>query len=629
MPHRTVRLGNAGGYWGDDLSALRRQIEAGPLDYVTLDFLAEITMSILQRQRRQDPALGYAVDFVGQMRDCLPLLAERGVRVITNAGGINPEGLGRRLVALARELGLPLRVGVVDGDDIAGRLDELTAAGEAFANLETGAAFAPVRPRVTSANVYFGAAPVVRALAAGCQVVVTGRVTDTGITLAPFLHEFGWAADDWGRLAAGIVAGHILECGAQASGGNLTDWRDVPRYDRIGYPIVEMEASGEFTVTKHARTGGLVSEKTVKEQLVYEMGDPARYLAPDVVARFDTIRLRAAGRNRVRVSGVRGEPAPPTLKVSLTYDDGWKAVGDLLVCGPDLRAKAAAFAATLWRRLGHRYEERHASLIGDAAAWPPALAGPEPREALLRLGVRDHDRARVEEFGRALPALILSGPPGVAVTGGRPKPAPVVAYWPALLRREHAAARLLVLDTDGGERAEAVPLTGPTAAGAPARRGKAARSPAPAALSVEAALAAAAEAAARAGARGGARAVKAKLRDLAYARSGDKGDTCNIGVLARSPEAYAWLARHLTAKRVKEFFRGRVKGRVTRHELPNLLAFNFLLERALGGGGTVSLLVDPQGKTLAQALLEMPLPAPARLLGRRVVAAPRPARRRR
>ena len=596
MTKRTIRIGNAGGYWGDDPTALRRQLAGGPLDYVSIDYLAEITMSILQKQRQADPQLGYAGDFVTQLRDCLPLALERGTRIVTNAGGINPVALGRRLIALARELGLDLKVGVVHGDDIAAQLPALLAGGERFAHMETGAPLAPHLGRVLSANVYFGAEPVVRALAEGCQVIVTGRVTDTGITLAPLIHEFGWDMADWDRMAAGVVAGHIIECGCQASGGNLTDWDDVPSYRNMGYPIVEVEADGAFTVTKHPRTGGLVSLKSVKEQLVYEMGDPACYISPDGVARFDTIQLAEAGRNRVRVWGVQGLPAPETLKVSLTIADGWKATGELLVSGPDVRRKANVIAAALWRRLedlDSRCEATHASLVGDDAAWPPALRGAEPREILLRLGVRDHDRARVETFGVQLPALILAGPPGLAVTGGRPKPAPVVAYWPALLRREHAPARVLTLDTAGAERSWEVPFPH-RGAGAPPppRRPRRAR-PAPPAPG---------------------RTRRVLLRDLAYARSGDKGDTCNIGVLARSPAIYAWLLANLTAARVRAFFKGRVRGRVVRHELDNLQALNFLLEEALGGGGTVSLLIDPQGKTFAQALLQLPLEVPASLL---------------
>jgi hypothetical protein len=590
---RTIRIGNAGGYWGDDPDALRRQIEGGPLDYVTIDYLAEITMSILQGQRRKNPRLGYASDFLGQMRQCLPAMVERDVTVITNAGGINPLGLGRAIHALARELGLDIKVGVVDGDDILADLDKLAAAGEPLDNMETGESLAPVRDKVTAANVYLGAEPVVRALEAGCRVIVTGRVTDTGITLAPMIHEFGWQETDWDKLAAGVVAGHIIECGTQASGGNFTDWRTVPNLHKIGYPIIAMGEDGVFEVTKHRGTGGLVSVETVKEQLVYEMGDPTAYISPDGIARFDTIELAQAGPNRVRVSGVRGEPRPEMFKVSMAYDDGWKAGGTVLICGPEATEKARAAARIFWKRLGHRFEETHTSVVGTGSIWPEHLGRQDPHEVLLRLGARDHDRQKLTDFGILLPTLILSGPSGMAVTGGRPKPSPVVAYWPALIRRSSVKARVVVIDERGKEKraairfADAAPVNADHVSAPVARRPRVKDWPR--------------------------RTRKMPLRALAHARSGDKGDTCNIGLVARTPEIYDWLREAITPAVVKRFFKGIVKGKVTRHELHNLGALNFLMERSLGGGGTVSLMLDPQGKTLSQALLEMEVEAPARL----------------
>lgn len=589
---RTIRIGNAGGYWGDDPGALRRQIEGGPLDYVTIDYLAEITMSILQAQRAKRPELGYAADFLDQMRECLPLLVEHDVKVITNAGGINPLGLGHRIRELAMELGLEVKVGVVDGDDIVDRLDELRAAGETFTNMETGEKLGRVQDRVTAANIYFGAEPVAAALAAGCQVIVTGRVTDTGITLAPMMHEFGWADDDWDRLAAGIVAGHIIECGTQSTGGNLTDWEEVPNLAKIGFPIIEMGDDGIFEVTKHKGTGGLVSVKTVKEQLVYEMGDPGEYISPDVIARFDTLELKAVGKNRVQVSGVRGLPRPPMFKVSMAYDDGLKALGHLLVCGPDAVAKSEAAAGIFWKRLEHKYEETHTSVVGTGSIWSRTLNIGQPDEVLLRLGVRDHNRTKVEAFGVQLPALILSGPSGMAVTAGRPKPRRVVAYWPALMKRSSVPARMVALAPDGDEQTRTITFDDtvlkPTPIDYVPSRPRIVDWPT--------------------------RTRRTQLRTLAFARSGDKGDTCNVGVLARSPEIYDWLRETLTPSVVKRFFRGIAKGKVVRFELDNLLGLNFLLEQALGGGGTVSLMLDPQGKTLSHALLEMVVDAPEEIV---------------
>lgn len=592
---KKIRIGNAGGYWGDDLDAMRRQLAGGPLDYLTMDFLAEITMSILKKQQLTDPRMGYARDFLIQLEDCLPLIVKKNVRVITNAGGINPQGLGLKILELARRMGLDLKVGVVYGDDIANQLYELTSQGEAFANMETGAEFGGVRHRISSANVYLGAEPVVAALDAGCQIIVTGRVTDTSITLAPMIHEFGWQLDDWDRLASGLVAGHIIECGAQASGGNITDWHDVPSFHNIGYPIVEVEPSGEFIVTKHPRTGGLVSEKSVKEQLVYEMGDPAQYISPDVVAFFDTARVQEVRRNKVRVTGVRGGPAPYRFKVSMAYEDGWKAEGELLLSGPDVQRKIDAISEVFWRKLGHDFEKVATAAVGTGSIWPDRLAQCPSHEVLLRFGVRDHDPAKINDFSKALPALILAGPSGMAASKtGRPRPQAVVAYWPALIRRDRVTAKVLTMDTAGREDFREIRFPLPEDLGDPVvsdepRRRRQVRP------------------------FGGAT-TEVKLRRLCYARSGDKGDTCNIGVLARSNRIYDWILENLTAPVVKRFFKGMVLGKVTRYELDNLNGLNFLLEQSLGGGGTTSLLIDPQGKTMSQALLELPVEVPVSLL---------------
>ncbi|MDZ4723986.1 MAG: acyclic terpene utilization AtuA family protein [candidate division Zixibacteria bacterium] len=592
----SIRIGNAGGYWGDDLSALKRQLTGGQLDYITLDFLAEITMSILQKQRQRNPELGYATDFLTQIKECLPLIVEKKVTVITNAGGINPLGLGQQIAAVVQTMKLPIKVGVIRGDDVMPQLDVLMSSGEKFTNMETGEPFDQVRPKVTSANIYFGAEPVVKALEAGCQIIVTGRVTDTGITLAPMMYEFGWAIDDWDKIASGIVAGHIIECGCQATGGNITDWKDVKNFHSIGYPIIEMKSSGDFFVTKHPNTGGLVSENTVKEQLVYEMGDPANYIAPDGIARFDSIHLKQAGKDRVRVFGITGKPAPTHLKISISFDDGWKASGELLLSGPNIKAKAKTMSEIFWKRLGHTYEATRTELIGSGSIWPKELSDYEPNESLLRFGVRDNDQKKVEEFGRLLPSLILSGPSGVAVTGaGRPKPTPVVAYWPALMHRNSAKAEIIIIDEQKNERNTTLNLArnDTVMPVSEKKSGNFAR---------------------RLGIMPKGKLKTITLQELAYARSGDKGDTCNIGVLARSPEIYDWLYKNLTVSTVKRFFKGIVKGEVKRYELDNLLALNFLLEETLGGGGTRSLMIDPQGKTLSQALLQMPMQAPSSLL---------------
>jgi hypothetical protein len=443
---RSVRVAAGQGFWGDWLEAPYRQVTGGPIDYLMMDYLAEVTMSIMQKQKARDAALGYAKDFVPLMERILPEIAGRGIRVVANAGGVNPRACAEAVAASARRLGLNrLKIGIVWGDDLLPRLDELLARGQPLRNMDTGRPLADVRDRVRSANAYLGAAPVVEALALGADVVITGRVTDTGLTLGPLIHEFGWAADAWDQLAAGTVAGHIIECGAQASGGNsLIEWPRVPDLANVGYPIVEAHPDGSFDITKHPRTGGRISVPGVTEQLVYEMGDPRRYITPDCVADFTTIHLAKAGKDRVRVSGVRGGPRPAQLKVSIAYQYGYKAVGTLVYGWPNAVAKARDADKVLRRRLadlGLGFEAILTELVGfDATHGPLARRAArdfDPPEVQLRIGVRARDLAPVERFTRELAPLILNGPPSVTgFAGGRPKPEEIVAYWPALIDRE-------------------------------------------------------------------------------------------------------------------------------------------------------------------------------------------------
>ena len=437
-----VRIASGQGFWGDQLDAPKDQVENGPIDYLMLDYLAEVTMSIMQKQRARDPSSGYARDFVPLMGEILPAVVERGIRVIANAGGVNPEGCRDAVVEAARGAGLAgrARVGVVTGDDILDRLPDLIERGIELRNMETDEPLSGVLDRVQSANAYIGARPIVEALRQDAHVVITGRSTDTALTYAPMIHEFGWPWDDHDRIAAGIVAGHINECGAQASGGNcLIGWRDIPGLSRIGYPIIEARADGSFVVTKHEGTGGRITAATVKEQLLYEMGDPKSYITPDAVADFTTIALEEAGPDRVRVSGVRGAPATDLLKVSIAYSAGYKATGTLVYAWPDAVEKAQAADRTLRERLdrlGLRFDEVLTEYVGWNATHGP-LAGEPPRdlpEVTVRWGVRSSDRAAVDRFTKELAPLVLAGPPSVTgFAGGRPKVQEVVAYWPALI----------------------------------------------------------------------------------------------------------------------------------------------------------------------------------------------------
>ena len=450
-----IRIAAGQGFWGDLPDAPVRQVEGGPIDYLMLDYLAEVTMSIMQKQRSRDPAAGYAKDFVPLMKQILPACVERNIRVTANAGGVNVEGCANAVREVARELGLSgkVRIGIVTGDDIMAKLDELLSRGIELRNMDTDEVLSTVRDRIQSANVYLGAAPMVEALNGGAHIVITGRATDTGLTLAPMIHEFGWATDDWNKLAAGTIAGHIIECGAQCSGGNCQyEWRNVPDLANVGFPIAEASADGTFVITKHEGTGGWVNIPSVKEQLVYEMGDPHEYITPDCVADFTTIQLEDDGPNRVRVFGIEGKPATPFLKVSISYSAGFKAVGTLVYAWPDAYDKAKAADKILRARLdrlGLKFDQILTEFVGVNATHGPLAGEPSADlpEVQLRVAVRSENRNAVERFTREIAPLVLTGPPGVTgFAGGRPKVEEIVAYWPALIPKEEIAPRVEVIE---------------------------------------------------------------------------------------------------------------------------------------------------------------------------------------
>jgi hypothetical protein len=456
---RSIRIGSGQGFWGDRPDAPIEQVRNGPIDYLMMDYLAEVTMSILQKQKARDPSQGYARDFIPLMEELFPDLLRKGVRVVSNAGGVNLEGCRDALLEAARKRADKqnerARIGIVYGDDLLDRLESLVERGHELRHMETGRPLTDVLGRVASANAYIGARPIVQALARGATVVVTGRSTDTALTYGPMIHEFGWGPDQWDRLAAGVVAGHINECGAQASGGNcMIDWESLPDLAGIGYPVIEAYPDGSFVVTKHDGTGGRITPAIVKEQLLYEMGDPSEYITPDVVADFTTIRLDEDGPDRVRVTGVRGRPRTDMLKVSIAYSAGWKAVGTLVYAWPDAVKKARAADRVLrerLERLGLRFDEILTELVG----WDSThghLAGPPPDdlpEVQLRVAVRSQDREPVERFTREIAPLILSGPPSVTgFAGGRPRVQEIMAFWPALIDRREIETDLRVEVTE-------------------------------------------------------------------------------------------------------------------------------------------------------------------------------------
>jgi len=450
---RPIRIANGQGFWGDSLQAPIDLVRRGPIDYLTLDYLAEITMSIMQKARARDPKAGYARDFVAMVEEVLPELAAKGVKVVANAGGVNPEACLAAVADAVSRRGLAgkINVGIVAGDDIMGRLDQYLERGIELRNLDTGAPLAAVRNLVRSANVYFGGRSIADALDRGAQIVITGRCTDTGLTLGPMIHEFQWAPDDWDKLAAGTIAGHTIECGAQCTGGNcLVDWETIPDMADVGYPIVEARPDGSFTITKHQGTGGRITVASIKEQLLYEMGDPREYITPDCIADFTTIRLEQEWPDRVRFSGVKGRPATDSYKVSISYSAGYKAAGTLVYAWPDAYKKAQAADRIVRQRLtrlGLEFDEVATEFVGVNACHGPMSGPPAPdiAEVQFRIGVRSGDKAAVERFTREIAPLVLNGPPTVTgFAGGRPKVEEIVAYWPALMPKSEVAPQISV-----------------------------------------------------------------------------------------------------------------------------------------------------------------------------------------
>jgi hypothetical protein len=439
-----IRIANGQGFWGDWLEAPLRLVKGGPLDYLTLDYLAEVTMSVLQKLRKTNPDLGFARDFPPLMQQIAAQILDRGIRVVANAGGVNPVACAREV----KRLYPALKVAVVLGDDIMDQLDPLIDGGVPLANIDTGKPITDIRADLLSANVYLGAFPIAEALQTGADVVITGRCADAALAMGPMIHEFGWQETDWDRLAAGAVAGHVIECGTQATGGNChADWQSTPDFAHIGYPVLEADRDGSMVVTKHEGSGGRVTLATIKEQLVYEIGDPKRYITPDVIVDFTSLHLRQDDENRVEISGARGGKRPDLLKVSASYHWGWKAVGTLVFSAPDAIAKAWTADSIVRSRLddlGLRFDALHTELFGvNACHAHLAPQTSEPAEVQLRMGIRARDRLAVDRFTRELIPLVLSGPPTATGYGeGRPQVREIVAYWPALISRESVCTRI-------------------------------------------------------------------------------------------------------------------------------------------------------------------------------------------
>jgi len=590
---RQVLIGGASGAWGDSPRAIAQLLRA-PVNYLMMDFLAEVSLSLLARARLKSPDAGFPPDFVQYLKPHVAQIAARGIKVVSNAGGVNPEGCKAALAATGAQVGVSLRIATVTGDDVLPLIDRLRAAG-----IREAVSHAEIPARLLTANAYLGALPIKAALDQGADIVITGRCADSALALGILMHEFDWRTDDYERLAAGSLVGHLLECGAQGVGGLHTDWELVPNWENIGYPIAECEPDGTFVLTKPAHTGGLVTPGSVAEQVLYEIGDPAAYVLPDVIADFSQVRLTQAGPDRVRVTGARGRAPTTQYKVSATYQDGYRAVASVSIVGPRAAAKARRTAEALIARSRLIFQERglpdfsatHVETLGAEASYGETSRTGESREVLLRLVVVHEDARCLDLFARELGSVGISFAPGTTgIYGGRPKPTPQIRLFTLFVDKALLAEPVV----RAGEDQISVPIPPGVRWVPAASEGVTAEAPAEDVCVADP--------------------VAVPLMRLALARSGDKGDSANIAIIARDPKYVGVLRREVTAQRMADHFRHLVGGPVQRFEAPGLHAFNFLLQNALGGGGMASLRIDPQGKAYGPMALEMMVEVPRALL---------------
>jgi len=598
-PQKTVRIGGASGFWGDSMVAAPQLVKLGRLDYLVFDFLAETTMSILASARAKKPELGYATDFVDiAMKPVLAEVKRQGIKVVSNAGGINPHGCAAALQALAEAEGVALRIAVVEGDDVSAQMAQLREAGTR--DMFTGEA---LPEKVLSANAYLGALPIAAALAAGADVVITGRCVDSAVTLGPLMHEFGWQPGDYDLLASGSLAGHIIECGCQATGGLHTDWEDIPGWAHMGYPIVECHADGSFIVTKPEGTGGKVIRANVAEQLLYEIGDPGAYLLPDVSCDFREVVIEQVGADRVRVGPARGRAPSPSYKVSATQLDGFRCAGSMVFIGIDAEKKAVRTAEAIIERTGEILQQMGLApftstaieVIGSEWLYGPHSRTRQVREVTMRVVANHPQKAALAMFAREIAPSGTSWAPGTTSPGGgRPAVSPLIKPFAFTLAKGSVPVAFVL----GGERhAVEIPSDVDGAAAVPATE--------PPAFDEE----------------DGGEQVEVRLIDLAWARSGDKGNLSNIGLVARRPEWLPLLWSRVTEQFVGDYFAHLVHGKVERFHLPGIASMNLLLHDALDGGGPSSMRMDPLGKGMAQMLLDATVRVP-----RRVAEAARAAR---
>lgn len=594
---KKVRIGNSSGFWGDEPRAMDRQVRLGNLDYLTADYLAEVSMSILAKQQAKSPEAGFVTDFIDHISLSVKSLKKYFPKIVTNAGGNNPIGCAKKLQNILSANGFHKKVMVVTGDNLIYHVSHLLNRGDTFENMETGKSFGSIQGQLRTVNAYTSAEGIEKALSMGADIVICGRASDSALAIGPIKFEMGWQSDDWDLLASAMVAGHLIECGAQATGGNFTDWESVPKWEEIGYPIVEMYEDGSFNVTKAEGTGGLVNQWTVKEQLVYEIGDPQQYMGPDVIADLTTLDIRDAKPNVVSINGVKGRPAPETWKVSMAFHDGFKASGMVVVGGEKAFKKAQLLERIFWKRLPS-FKKVSTNFIG-ATALGDTLAQLNAKEILLQFTAFDDNPDKLVAFSKEVAGLILSGPQGLAAFGGRPKIQEVIAYWPSLVDKAHLELTIWQVDQKGNE--SKVVSFNPSSHSNPSSS-----DPLKPTANIEVSESIINES----------DLVEIPLSRLCLARSGDKGNSTNLGVLARSAEVYDHLKQILTEQLIKEWFSDICMGEVRRYELTNLLALNFVLHEALDGGGTRSGRLDPQGKMVASAFLARKILVPKPVIAR-------------
>lgn len=590
---QALRIGCASGFWGDSEAGAAQLVATGRIDYLVFDYLAEITMSLLARARAKSPDAGYAPDFVKVITQLAPQIKAQGIRVVSNAGGVNPQACAAALHAKLQALGMPMRIAVVEGDDLSNQADALRA--EGVREMFDGE---PLPRSLLSVNAYLGAQPIAAALDAGAQIVITGRVVDSAVTLGPLVHEFGWSWTDWDKLATGSLAGHIIECGTQCTGGLFTDWEQVPGWDDMGFPIAECDAGGQSVViTKPPGTGGLLIPATVAEQIVYEIADPTQYLLPDVTCDFTHVVLRQDGEDRVCVAGARGTPAPSSYKVCATYNDGWRLLGTLMIGGHQAVPKARRVGQSILQRCERLMAERDwaafsetsLEVLGAESTYGLRARQERSREVVLKIAAKHPQREALELLSREIVPSATAMAQGITgFAAGRPSPSPVVRLFSFLIEQLRVKPHVWL---DGAELPFVqVPVHGGQAYTAHAPLADYRTAPA------------------------GGPTVRVPLLRIAHGRSGDKGDSSNIGVIARSPAAFSLLQQVLSAEIVKDYFAHVVKGEVRRYTLPGFHALNFVMAHALGGGGVASLRYDPQGKAFAQMLLDLEVDVPKAVL---------------